>query len=542
MNTPADRPLAAGTVIANNYRVTTRLGEGGMGTVYLAENVTISQRVVVKMLRGGATGAGQEEAQMLANLHHPNVVTVFAHDVAFDCIVMEYLDGSSLSSLLEKGIDRINAIRIGIAVAEALAAVHRRGLVHRDIKPENVMLALNTGSGRLVDWLKLIDFGLALKEGKTPPVLLGTPEYCGPEQFYVQEPAHHGNDIYALGVTLFLMITGTVPFEGEAAELPTMHVTLPPPSLLERLRARQSAKLDPRTTALLEDLDELVQQMMSKQPGSRPSAQEVARRLTKLENSFAEAGTFVGAGPASSEDLAPVRRKRASTSMLSRVSKPSPKPVSSSSSTAPDLVVATVTAVSTDELAPVARATTSSDDVAVPPTERISREAMDRAAPRRSSTPLIIALVALVLLLIAAVVFVKPPSDVAETPTTSSAPEPMPPPSSPTPIEPVNVPEVVAVVDAPKPPPVEPDELTALSPVAKKNAPPQPKSVVKAAPKEPACVWDEARTRGRYQELAQRLPDESQEKFDGDFRSVLASADCRQAEVVFRKMQALIKP
>jgi serine/threonine-protein kinase len=382
-----------------------------MGTVYLAENVTLSQRVVVKMLRGGQAGAGQEEAQMLANLHHPNVVTVFAHDATFDCIVMEFLDGASLSSLLEKGIDRINAIRIGIAVAEALAAVHRRGLVHRDIKPENVMLALNTGSGRLVDWLKLIDFGLALKDGKTPPMLLGTPEFCAPEQFYADQPAHAGNDVYALGVTLFLMLSGTYPFEGTPQQLPNLHVTMPPPSLLERLRARGNAKLDPRTTALLEDLDELIQQMMAKRPNQRPTAQEVARRLTRLENSFAEAGTFVGAvnTPVSAHDLHPVRAPRRSTSVLLRVSKPHEKQVDSSSSTvsdiqpAPALARATpdaVTTVSTDELRPVRRDDGAGDfgDAETLP-------------PRRSSTPLIAALGVLILLLVTAVLLVKPRGD-----------------------------------------------------------------------------------------------------------------------------------
>lgn len=191
MTTSEDRPLEPGTIVANNYQVAERLGAGGMGTVYLANNVTLSQRVVVKVLRGSAQGAGQEEAQIMANLQHPNVVTVYAHDPALDCIVMEFLDGASLSAVLEKGIDRVNAIRVALAVAEALAAVHRRGLVHRDIKPENVMLALNpSGGGRLVDWLKLIDFGLALKVGKLPPVLLGTPEFCGPEQFLATEVAH----------------------------------------------------------------------------------------------------------------------------------------------------------------------------------------------------------------------------------------------------------------------------------------------------------------------------------------------------------------
>jgi serine/threonine-protein kinase len=427
--------LSPGDLVANNYRVTERLGAGGMGTVYLAENVTLSQRVVVKVLRGGQAGAGQEEAQMLADLQHPNVVTVFAHDPKLDCIVMEFLDGASLASLLEKGVDRVNAIRIGIAIADALAAVHRRGLVHRDIKPENVMLALNAGGGRLVDWLKLIDFGLALKEGKQPEVLLGTPEYCAPEQFYTQEPAHPGNDVYSLGVVLFQMLTGTLPFDGTAQELPAMHVQRPPPSLLERVRLQPGLKLDARTVALLEDLDELVQQMMAKGVGQRPTAPDVARRLTRLENSFSEAGTFVGSmdGPISIADLPQVPRRRSAVAVLSRATKPPVPKGGTTSTTAPALQPVARTNVSTDELeapraAPAPKRPPRFDDATVengralpPPT---SGEALPVAPAARAPVGLIVALSALIVVLAAALAFIsaKPPEPPKPDPTQPDTP------------------------------------------------------------------------------------------------------------------------
>jgi serine/threonine-protein kinase len=305
--------LASGTIVANNYRVTTPLGAGGMGTVYLADNLTLKQRVVVKVLRGAQVGAGHEEAQLLASMQHPNVVTVYAHDPAHDLIVMEYLDGTSLSKLLERGIDRVNAIRVGLTVAEALAAVHKRGLVHRDIKPDNVMLALNTSGGRLVDWLKLIDFGTALKVGKAPPSPIGTPEFCPPEQFQAGTPAHPANDVYALGVTLFLLLTGRFPYEGEPAALYRQHSTAPRPQLVETLVGLHGdAAFDPRTRALLEDLDDLLQRMMAVRLEERPTASDVARTLTRLESSFADAGTYVGsvsANTATFQSLAPVRQR-----------------------------------------------------------------------------------------------------------------------------------------------------------------------------------------------------------------------------------------
>ncbi|MBL8916225.1 MAG: serine/threonine protein kinase [Archangium sp.] len=541
-----DRPLEAGTLIATNYRVTKRLGAGGMGTVYLAENVTLTaQKVVVKVLRVGQTGAGQEEAALLASLHHPNVVTVFAYDAAHDCIVMEFLDGSSLSGLLEKGIDRINAIRIGIAVAEALTAVHRRNLVHRDIKPENVMLALNTGSGRLVDWLKLIDFGLALKEGKAPPTLLGTPEYCGPELFYLQEPAHPGNDIYALGVTLFLMLTGTFPFDGEPHEFAQMHIELPAPSLVERLEERGN-KLDARTVALLEDLDELVQQMLSKVVAQRPSASEVARRLTKLENSFAEAGTFVGAAvtAVSSEELQPVGTRRTRTGML----RPAPvvargndsateldmPPLEISSRVTP----AQKSAVSTDELPPIRSRPERAAATDRMPTDFVDTGSLTAPPARRPPLVAIGGLAAVVLGLIIAVLVLPSGKTEQETPP---VPETTPaPPAEKKNEPPPPVVEPVAVNTTPKD---APDELTDLPsiPGGKRPLTPVKKAeVVKAPPRLPPCSWNREAYLEKYQAAAVLLEDP--EAFDAEMSSVKKAADCARAEALLQKMKSQAKP
>lgn len=527
MITPeSERPLQPGTIIANNYRVTARLGAGGMGTVYLADNVTLSQRVVVKVLRGGQAGAGQEEAQMLANLQHPNVVTVYAHDPALDCIVMEFLDGASLSTLLEKGIDRVNAIRVALAVAEALAAVHRRGLVHRDIKPENVMLALNAGGGggRLVDWLKLIDFGLALKAGKTPPVLLGTPEFCGPEQFIAQEVAHPANDVYALGITIFLMMTGVFPFDVPREELPQAHLHQPPPGLVEKLVSRFGKdSFDPRTLALLEDLDELLQQMLAKQVGDRPTAQEVARRLTRLESSFADAGTFVGSvAPAITiAEQAAVRRRKASTSVLTRAH------VASSSSTAPD--VPPVTLRSAPALQSVPAETSA-----------------------KSNTGLIIALVVLVLVLAGAVAVVglKPPRPeeerVAEVlpPPEREAPKPVAVPPPPEPIVAV-VPEAVVrdaglpeALPEPVAVPVPPEAPLVVAAIQQPRTPRPPKAA--------ACRFDESFEKAARQSMndLQRGASAAQkdvlEDLGDELHEAFSQKDCRATEAVLKKMRGVV--
>lgn len=530
-NPESDRPLEPGTIIANNYRVAERLGAGGMGTVYLAENVTLSQRVVVKVLRGGQQGAGQEEAQMLANLQHPNVVTVYAHDPALDCIVMEFLDGASLSTLLEKGIDRVNAIRVALAVAEALAAVHKRGLVHRDIKPENVMLALNSGGGggRLVDWLKLIDFGLALKAGKVPPVLLGTPEFCGPEQFTAHEVAHPANDVYALGVTIFLMLTGEFPFEGAREDLPALHFNQPPPGLVDTLVKRFGrASFDPRTLALLEDLDELLQQMLAKAMPDRPTAQEVARRLTRLESSFADAGTYVGsaAPPIALSEQSASRRRRSGTSVLTRAHKPD-----SSSATTPDVQPVTVTSgrALPERATPHQELSAASDSGADLP-------------PPKSNRGLIIALTLLVVALAVAVGALgtsPPPVEPEVAPVAKVAPVDVVVPPAPTPTPVPELPDAgstakVAVADAGAAAPVE--EMVALAPLKKPRA---------APPKLAKCRYDDAlagsarQTMAQLQRGASRVKRDELEELGDELHEAFRTKDCRAVEAVLKKMRAV---
>jgi serine/threonine-protein kinase len=460
---------------------------------------------------------------------------------------MEFLDGASLSTLLEKGIDRVNAIRVALAVAEALAAVHRRGLVHRDIKPENVMLALNAGGGggRLVDWLKLIDFGLALKAGKVPPMPLGTPEFCGPEQFTSQEVAHPANDVYALGVTIFLMMTGVFPFDGPKEELPHLHLTQPPPGLVDTLVRRFGRDgFDPRTQALLEDLDELLQQMLAKRAHDRPSAQDVAARLIRLESSFAEAGTFVGSAPAITlTEQAVSRRRKSGTSVLTRAHAAQR---ASSSATAPDVQVVTQLSAPAVEAVAVSSAP-ALQAVAARPAQTPSSEL---SAPK-SNRGVIIGLVLLVMVLATAVVVLgAPPPPPPEDPpkVLASAPvridavpvaalEPV------TPMAVVDAGEVDAGApeeDAGAPPSavdaglVETDELSMLAPVK------APKS-----PRAKGCRYDggfEKAARLAMSDLQRGATSRQNDELVGlgvELHQSFKLKDCKGAEAVLKRMRAV---
>ncbi len=212
-----------GTILGGRYRLVELLGQGGMATIFRALDTQLGRDVAVKLLRPeylrdpDFSSRFRQEAQAAASLTHPNVVTVFDYgeDPSGPYIVMELIDGEDLSTIIRRSgaLPPRQATRIAEAVARGLAAAHARGLVHRDVKPGNVLIGRD-------GQVKVVDFGIARAVAEAqvtlPGTTLGSVHYFSPEQAR-GEPATESSDIYALGIVLFELLTGTRPWEGDSA-------------------------------------------------------------------------------------------------------------------------------------------------------------------------------------------------------------------------------------------------------------------------------------------------------------------------------------
>lgn len=255
-----------GTLLDGRYRLVARIARGGMSTVYQAVDERLDRTVAVKVMAPELAADPQflarftREARATARLSSPYVVAVFdqgSHD-GLAYLVMEFVSGRTLRDLLaERGrLDPATAVSILESVLMALAAAHRAGLVHRDVKPENVLLG-DDGT------VKVADFGLARavqasSHTATRGILLGTVAYLAPEQV-THGSADERTDVYAAGLVLFELLTGTVPFTGETAmSVAYRHATddVPPPS---------------SRVPVPDALDALVQRATRRDPGARPA-------------------------------------------------------------------------------------------------------------------------------------------------------------------------------------------------------------------------------------------------------------------------------
>jgi serine/threonine-protein kinase len=231
--------VADGTVVAGRYTIAGRIGSGGMADVYLADDSQLGRQVALKVLHRRFSRDNQfverfrREASAAAGLQHPNIVGVYdrgEHDDTY-YIVMEYLAGRTLRELLntDAPLPQERAINFGVQILAAAGFAHRRGIVHRDFKPHNVIVAED-------DSLKVTDFGIAragASEMTETGSIMGTAQYLSPEQAQGQH-VEAASDIYSIGVMLYEMLVGRVPFDGESAvSIALKHVSDTPAPIRE---------------------------------------------------------------------------------------------------------------------------------------------------------------------------------------------------------------------------------------------------------------------------------------------------------------------
>ncbi|MFD7897812.1 serine/threonine-protein kinase [Streptomyces sp. NPDC059743] len=285
---------AVGRLLGGRYRLVSRLGHGGMGTVWLAHDEVVDRDVAVKEPRVPDHLSDrdrdrvylrmQREARSAAKIDHPSVVTM--HDVVIEdakpWIVMELVRGQSLADRLQEGtLDPREAARIGLAVLDGLTAAHEQGVLHRDVKPDNVLL----GRGERV---VLSDFGIAQIEGEQGLTetgsFVGSPEFIAPERVLGQRPGPE-SDLWSLGVVLYAAVEGVSPYRRSNVPA-TLQAVL---SAEPQMPARGSGAFGT-----------LVMQLLCKDPAARPDAAEIRAVLESVarppQPSFAATQLYGGAG------------------------------------------------------------------------------------------------------------------------------------------------------------------------------------------------------------------------------------------------------
>jgi hypothetical protein len=287
-----------GDLIADRYELEELVGTGGMSSVFRARDLQLGRRVAIKILHERLAGDPEylerfrREARAVAKLSHPNIVTVIdrGDDDGRQYIVFEHVEGENLKELVQRTgrLPVRRAIELGLAVADGLAFAHDQGLVHRDVKPQNVLLSREGD-------VKVTDFGIArsleVEHGVTQTgTVLGTGEYLAPEQASGR-PISPATDVYSLGVVLWELLAGEVPFSGENfVAVALRHVNEPPPSLQE-----QRPDISPRLAATVE-------RALAKDPARRfPSMAALARELRAC---LAEADGAVAPPSAPADDAA----------------------------------------------------------------------------------------------------------------------------------------------------------------------------------------------------------------------------------------------
>jgi serine/threonine-protein kinase len=274
--------MAENPILNDRYRLIEQIGSGGMAVLYKAQDMELGRIVAVKLLRPSLVSDPEflirfkREARAAANLSHPNIVTVF--DVGQDgpnthYIVMEYVPGQDLKQLIRaQGAFEVDtALAIIIEVCKGVGYAHRAGLIHCDIKPQNILVTPEHK-------IKVADFGIAraftgagTQEQEDPEdVVWGSPHYFSPEQA-AGEPPTPSSDVYSIGIVMFELLTGQLPFTGsDYKELALAHFSQEPPSLLNY------------NPGLPPELDRIVRKVLAKEPAARyRTADQLGRILQK---------------------------------------------------------------------------------------------------------------------------------------------------------------------------------------------------------------------------------------------------------------------
>ena len=266
-------------VLDGRYKILGHIGSGGMANVFRARDLNLQRDVAIKILRDDLIEDPSfqarflQEARAAANLIHPNIVTIydFGHDKQRYYIVMEFVDGKDLKSVIRETehIQISQALDLMIQICEGVGYAHRAGLVHCDLKPQNILVSPD---GRA----KVTDFGISLALAAINPdehtdIVWGSPKYFAPEQAAGTAPSP-SSDVYALGIILYEMLTGKLPFDADSAELlARLHQTMPPP-----LPRTINAEISPT-------LESVLLKVLSKEPAARyRTADQLGRVLKTL--------------------------------------------------------------------------------------------------------------------------------------------------------------------------------------------------------------------------------------------------------------------